>query len=259
MQVVPAIMVCGWRGWRANLDSPGPLPRVNLMPNRFQRTGGAALLDSPDRIRPADPDDSAFLAEAILHASRSHLERGLWDFVFEGSDEERLSFLEVLTLIDARSFCHFSNFIIAEGVDAPAATLSAFDPGEPGLMPPGQLIAAAFEEIGASESEVTDAYRRLESYQPGVPEQKRGIWTIEWVWTTPSMRRRGLQASLMERILAAGRERGYRRAQVTTFIGNAAAIRAYEMSGFHVGEEKRDPEFRRLTGAPGLVRYERDL
>lgn len=229
------------------------------MPNRFQREGRAGFLDSPDRIRPAEPDDSAFLAEAILNASRSHFDRGLWDLVFEGSDEERLSFLEILTLTDARSFCHFSNFLVVDGVDAPAATLSAFDPGEPGMMSPGHLIASAYEEIGADESELLDAYRRLESYQPGVPEQKHGVWTIEWVWTPPPMRRRGLQAALMERVLAKGRERGYRRAQVTTFIGNTAAIRAYEQFGFRVGEEMRDAGFQRLMGAPGLVRYERDL
>ena len=229
------------------------------MPNRFQREDGAGLLDSPDRIRPADADDSAFLAEAMLNASRSHLERGLWDLVFEGSDAERLSLLEILTLIEARSFCHFSNFLVVDGVGSPAATLSAFDPGEPGMMLPGHLIASAYEEIGASDSELLQAFRRLESYQPGVPQQKHGVWTIEWVWTTPPMRRRGLQAALMERVLAAGRERGYRRAQVTTFIGNSAAIRAYGMSGFHLGEERRDAGFQQLMGVPGLARYERDL
>lgn len=229
------------------------------MPNRFQRESGLGILDSPDRIRPADVEDSGFLAEAMLHASRSHLERGLWDLVFDGSAEERLGFLEVLTLIDARSPCHFSNFLVMDEEGVPAATLSAFDPGEPGMMSMGHLIASAYGELGAGDAELLQAFRRLESYQPGVPEQRRGVWTIEWVWTKQPMRRRGMQAALMERVLMVGRERGYRRAQVTTFIGNSAAIRSYEMSGFRHGEERRDGEFQQVMGVPGLARYERDL
>jgi hypothetical protein len=60
-------------------------------------------------------------------------------------------------------------------------------------------------------------------------------------------------------VLGEGRQRGFRHAQVTTFIGNSAAAFAYQKAGFRVAEEKRHPDFERLTGAPGLVRYERVL
>ena len=217
------------------------------------------LRDSPVRVRPADPDDSTFLATVILMASRAHLPLGFWDLVVAGSEQDRLDFLELLTLMEARSFCHYSNFLVVEGDSGPAAALSAYDPGEQGLLAPGHAIAVASEEFGLSDAELADAYHRLEPYQTALPEQKKGVWTIEWVWTVPTMRRRGLVALLIEQILALGQQRGFRLAQVTTFLGNAAAALAYENAGFRIAEEKRHPDFERLVGTPGLVRYERDL
>lgn len=211
------------------------------------------------RIRGAEPEDSAFLAAAILHASRSHLARGIWDLVIAGPDEERLDFLELLTLMEARSLCHHSNFLVAEGPQGLAATLAAYDPGEQGLLGTGHAIAAAWTEFGASEAELDAAFRRLEPYQRGVPQQRQGVWTIEWVWTVPAMRRRGLVATLIEHVLDKGARRGYPLAQVTTYVGNTAATLLYQKTGFRLAEEKRHPDFERLMGAAGLARYERAL
>jgi hypothetical protein len=46
---------------------------------------------------------------------------------------------------------------------------------------------------------------------------------------------------------------------VTTYIGNTPAERLYEKIGFGVVDENRHPDFERLMGAPGLVRFERSL
>lgn len=226
---------------------------------RGEPEGPVGLLDRSVRIRSADPDDSTFLANVILMASRAHLPHGFWDLVVAGSEEDRLDFIELLTLMEAQSFCCYSNFLVAEGDDGPAAALSAYDPGEPGLLAPGHVIAAAYEEFGWSDAELADAYRRLEPYQTAMPQESRGVWTVEWVWTVPPQRRRGLVIALIERALDKGQQRGFRLAQVTTFIGNTAAALVYEKAGFRIAEEKRHPDFERLMGAPGLVRYERDL
>lgn len=210
-------------------------------------------------IRRAEPEDSGVLAQAILQASRSHLPRGLWDILIDGDDEDRLGFLELMTLLDERSFCHYTNFLVAESSGEPVATLCGFDPGAESLIAPGFAIAIAGEQYGLTDVEVATAYRRLETYQLAVPEQRKGVWTIEWVWTAPQMRRRGLLGSLLTRIMAEGSDAGYARAQVTTFIGNAPAERAYEKLGFRIGEQTRHPDFERLMGAPGMSRFERTL
>jgi ribosomal protein S18 acetylase RimI-like enzyme len=224
----------------------------------FTMTGPSVPASHDARIRAAEPDDSAFLATAILQASRSHLPRGLWDLVV-AAPQEQLDFLELLTLMNERSLCHYSNFFIAGEPQQPAAALAAYDPGDTGMLGAGHAIAVAWEEFGAANAELDAAYRRLEPYQSAVPEQRPGVWTIEWVWAEPSMRRRGLVAALLQHALDEGRRRGYALAQVTTYIGNRAAAMLYERSGFRVAEEKRRPEFERVMGAPGLVRYERAL
>jgi ribosomal protein S18 acetylase RimI-like enzyme len=221
--------------------------------------GSSLPVDDSMPIRSAEPDDSSFLAAAILHASRSHLPRGLWDLVVDRSDEERLDFLELMTLMEAHSFCHYSGFFVAETPEGPGAALAGYDPGEPGLLGPGHAIAAAWDEFGGDTAELEAAYRRLEAYQGAVPDQRPGVWTLEWVWTVPSMRRRGLIGLLLERALESGRRRGYAAAQVTTYIGNTAAAGLYERAGFRVADERRHAPFERLMGAPGLVRYERAL
>lgn len=227
------------------------------MPMRGDPESSVGLLDSPARIRPADAEDSTFLAKVILMASRGNLRLGFWDLVVAGSEVDRLDFIELLTLTEARSFCHYSNFLVAEDDEGPAAALGGYDPGEEGLVAPGHAIAAAYDEFGASDADLADAYRRLEPYQTALPEQRKGVWTIEWVWTAPRMRRRGLAAMLIERILERGQQRGFRLAQITTFLQNEAAALAYEKAGFRVAEEIRHPDFERLMRTPGMVRYER--
>lgn len=225
----------------------------------FTMNRPALPADDTTRIRVAEPDDSTFLAQAILHASRSHLARGLWDLVVTGAEEERLDFLELLALMEARSFCHYSNFLVIESPQGPLAALAGYDPGDAALLSAGHAIAAAWDEFGAGDAALDAAYRRLEPYQLALPVQRPGVWTIEWVWTVPSMRRRGLVGALLEHMLEEGRCRGHATAQVTTYIGNRAAAQVYEKAGFRVAEEKRHAGFERLMGAPGLVRYERAL
>lgn len=226
------------------------MPQLRV-PDQSPLSAGSSL-----PIRRAEPEDSATLARAILHASRSHLPRGLWDILIEGEEDDRLGFLEVMTLLDERSFCHYTNFFVAESSGEPVAALCGFDPGDEGLIAPGFAIAIAGEQYGLTDEELATAYRRLGTYQLAVPEQRKGVWTIEWVWTSPSIRRRGLIGSLMIRILDEGIDAGYTRAQVTTFIGNTPAERAYEKFGFQVSEQRRHPEFERMMGAPGLARFE---
>lgn len=213
----------------------------------------------PTEIRPADVDDAALLARVILMASRSHLPTGFWDLLLPGPEEELLEFLEYLTLGVETSPCHYDHFLVAERDGEGVAAIAGFDPGQPELVPLGRVIAGAFGELGFGDRALADAYRRLEPYHAAVPDQHRGVWTIEWVGTLPEHRRTGLITLLLDAILERGRERGHRRAQVTTFVDNVAAARAYARVGFEPAAERRTAEFARLMGSPGLVRFERAL
>ena len=203
--------------------------------------------------RPAKPDDAAFLAWAILTAARSHLPRGTWDIAIDGTEEDRLALLERMVLSEVPSMFHYSGFVVSALDAGPAAALAAFDPADPGMSSPGGAMADAFTELGWSDSRLAVAFERLQSYSLCAPPLPPGTWVIEWVATLPEFRGQGLVQALLEAALDNGRRRGCTSAQVSFLIGNAAALRTYQKSGFHVIDELQHPEFEQVFGSPGMI------
>jgi hypothetical protein len=80
------------------------------------------------KIRPAQREDAAFLAWVILTAGRAHVQRGIWDVILGGTDEEHLSFLQILAGTGIPHMCHYSCYILAEVDRRPAAALGGYDP-----------------------------------------------------------------------------------------------------------------------------------
>ena len=68
-----------------------------------------------------------------------------------------------------------------------------------------------------------------------------------------------MAGELLEQAVAEAERNGAPRVQITFCIGNDAADRAYSKAGFKFHDEKRNPEFEAVTGAPGLRRYVRDV
>jgi ribosomal protein S18 acetylase RimI-like enzyme len=84
-------------------------------------------------------------------------------------------------------------------------------------------------------------------------------FAIESVATLPHFRRRGLIGALIDEVLRDASVRGCRLAQITTYLENDAAQKAYEKAGFEVQDEKRCAEVQRILGVPGFVRLTRTL
>ncbi|WP_371360943.1 GNAT family N-acetyltransferase [Afipia sp. GAS231] len=75
----------------------------------------------------------------------------------------------------------------------------------------------------------------------------------------PAYRGRGLVQGLIQHALDRGRAAGFSRASISFLIGNDQAERSYAKAGFTFAEEKRDPDFEALTGAPGFRRFVRAI
>jgi GNAT superfamily N-acetyltransferase len=207
----------------------------------------------------ATVDHSQFLARAILAASRSQLDRGPFDIAFQIDETELLDILEWTVLSDHVSNCHFSKFLVAEIDGKPIGALAAFDPGEAGLLPLGAALADAYSGLGYDEAGLPAAMARIEAMNTCLPPAKQGTWIIEWVAVEPPHRGLGVCGQLMERILAMGADRGLRRAQISTYIGNDSATAAYEKAGFQVETRRRDQQFNGLLGVPGMVTMRGEL
>jgi translation initiation factor 4G len=206
-------------------------------------------------IRPATRDDLPFLAWVQQEASRSHLPFGFWDLAFPGPDAYRLSLIERVCGAEARSFCHWSGFLVAEADGEPAAALCAY--GEASAATGERFLAAlgaATREEGWDESRLQAMFGRLAPFLTCASEQPDDAWIVEWVATRPEHRGKGLVRALLPAVVEAGRQRGRTKFQIGVLIGNTPAQRAYEGAGFRVADEKRDPAFEATFGSPGIRR-----
>jgi ribosomal protein S18 acetylase RimI-like enzyme len=148
--------------------------------------------------------------------------------------------------------------MIAEVDGEPAAALCALPATGTGTAARA-AIAEVAEKTGLSGSELAAIFRRG-AYASGCWVQGgEGDWLIEHVASLPEYRGRGLVQALITRALAAGQAAGFERASISFLIGNDPAERCYAKAGFVFAEEKRDPAFSSLTGAPGFRRFVRGI
>ncbi|CAG0970815.1 hypothetical protein MYXO_01289 [Myxococcaceae bacterium] len=208
-------------------------------------------------VREARAADVAFLAGVILAAGRSHVSTSFWDlFLGRPGDGPVKALLERLVRSPHRSWWHRDQFLVVEEDGEPAAALSGFFPHDPGVRSPESALVQAVREIGFDDADTRRAFARAAPFFTCTMEPERDAWLVENVATRPQSRRRGHVAKLLPRILEQGRRRGFRRAQLTLFLGNVAAERAYEREGFRVVAERRHPDFEAAVGCPGLARME---
>ena len=208
-------------------------------------------------IRPATADDAAFLGWASVIASRSQLERGWFEIVLQRDDAFCFEFAKHLCAAKAVSWWHWSLFLVAEVDGVAAAALCGFG-DENVYRNSGAAMAEAADKMGIAKSEQAQFWPRgAFIISPATGED--GAWTIENVATKPEFRGRGLVPRLMAVELDRARAAGFKRAQISIFIGNTPAERAYLKSGFVFAEEKTAPDFEAALGIPGIRRLARDL
>jgi len=209
------------------------------------------------RIAEAQPGHAPFIAWVILTAFRSHLEKGFWDFMRPGTDDQILRYLEALTTSKAPHWTHLPLFIVAEVDGTPAAALSGYFDEEHG----GARLRDGIAEADAATGAVPDphAIAKAMTIMNVLPEHPPGAWIVESVATRPEFRRRGLVDTLMQHIMERGRRRGATVSDISIFIGNDSAQRAYEKAGYQVVAEKRHPDFEAIYKTPGIRTLRRRL
>ncbi|HWI09766.1 MAG TPA: GNAT family N-acetyltransferase [Burkholderiaceae bacterium] len=209
-------------------------------------------------IRPGNADDADFIARTILLAQRGPRPRGWFDFALAQDEPAVLAFLAKLAVAKPRSWYHVSQFLIAEVDGKPAAALCAMPSRET-----RDTMRSAIEEVavgaGMSASDLASIFARGAYARPCWIQGGDEDWLIEHVATQPSARGRGLVQALIAPALGLGKAAGFSRASITFLIGNDAAERCYAKAGFVFADEKRDPAFEALTGAPGFRRFERGI
>ncbi|MEY9126689.1 GNAT family N-acetyltransferase [Bradyrhizobium yuanmingense] len=209
-------------------------------------------------IRSARPEDAEFIAQTILISMRGHRPRGWFDVALGWPEAECLAFVARVAVARAVSMWHFSQFLVAEIDGKPAAALCAVP-----AAGTGPAAWRAVEEVGLSiglTASELDAIRQRGAYSRACWVQGgEGDWMIEHVATDLAYRGRGLMQALIAHALDKGRAAGFARATISFLIGNEPAERAYAKAGFVFAEEKRDPNFEAIIGAPGFRMFARKI
>lgn len=209
-------------------------------------------------IRSARPDDADFVARTILHSMRGYRPRGWFDIALGWPESQCVDFIARVATARAVSMWHVSQFLVAEIDGKPVAALCAVS-----AAGTGPAAWRALEEVGfatgLTASEL-DAIRQRSTYSRACWVQGgEGDWMIEHVATDPAYRGRGLVQALIAHALDKGRAAGFSRATISFLIGNEAAERAYAKAGFVFADEKRDPAFEAIIGAPGFRMFARAI
>jgi ribosomal protein S18 acetylase RimI-like enzyme len=205
-------------------------------------------------IRRATEADLELVTWVMLAASRSHLERGIWEYMNASDEAAALAFLRRLATTNAVHLFHRSLFLVAELDGESGAAMCAYDSSTQGfdVALPEIAVATAAEGVDADDPDYVRRSGVLLSgfvmEDPGPPGPR---WVIENVATKPEMRRKGLVDALLHQLLGHGRERGFEHAQISVFIENERARRAYVKAGFEPLTEQRSDEWQQEIGCPG--------
>lgn len=208
-------------------------------------------------IRPATPDDAGFLGWASVMASRSQLARGWFEIVLRRDDAFCFEFAKYLTVAKAISWWHWSLFLVAEEDGEIAAAMCGF--GDNSVYRNSTAaMAEAGDKMGIPKDEQAQFWPRG-AFIASPATSEAGAWTIENVATKPQFRNRGIATTLMAAELDVARAKGFKRAQISFYMGNTPAARSYTKAGFTFAEDKTAPDFEAALGIPGVTRFARDL
>ncbi|MDD2358554.1 MAG: acyl-CoA acyltransferase [Thiovulaceae bacterium] len=200
-------------------------------------------------VRKATPADSEFLALCMLKSSRAGKNIGLFDLIFDINEDERLlGMLEKLTVSEIKTYCHYSNFLIAIIDGEAVGTLCNYEP----RIATSELLSKALEELGAGEKyEENASMVSLCSFQT----DKR-TWMLDFLIEKDGYSDLVIVRELLKKSLLTASLKGYRIVHTMVEIGSADILLVYKKLGFKVIDEKKCEVFKENFGRSGVVLLE---
>ena len=198
------------------------------------------------KIRNANESDAPFLAKMILKSSRAGKKNGMFDLAFNMTDDaDILSKLEALATTEAKNYCHYKNFLVAEIDGESAGTLCNYEP----RIATREQFLLALEEVGCSEL----AAERLEVFYTCEFDLNNRTLMLDFMEEEEGFTDVGILKALTQKSLLTARLKGYRIAQTIIEIGSLESELFYKKLGFHVVEQKECKLYQEAFGRTGLM------
>jgi GNAT superfamily N-acetyltransferase len=200
-------------------------------------------------VRGAEPADAPFLARGILESDRGHVGVGTWDFVLPGPDAERLAVLASAVTAAERTYLHWTTFLVGEIDGTAAGCVARYVPDEFPDDDVQRVLLRTLERKGWDEDRLSRSLEGARGRDYCSVRIPGDATRIEWVFTDPTFRGRGVSSALIARHLGACDGDAY----VGTYIGNAPAVATYQKAGFEPFAEWRHADYERRFTSPGAV------
>ncbi len=200
------------------------------------------------KIRKATEEDAPLLAWAIMTGSRDGKASGLFDVIFQCADDaELLDVLARLVTTATKSYCHYSNFIVAEDGGKVAGVLCGYEP----RIAPREIFTKALAEVGVDES----YEERIAAHLLCVPAIDRQTWVLDFIAEPSGSHSFEVIREMVQKSLLTARLKGYRKVQTMVEIGSRPNQLLFEKLGFSFEDEKRSDYYKELFGRAGIMRY----
>jgi len=201
-------------------------------------------------IKQASVDDSAFLASMILQSSRASKKDGIFDLIFKAEDDEvLLEKLKMLTTTQAKSYCHYKNFLIAQIDGKSVGTLCSYEP----RISNKDTLVKALLEIGCEEESFGEI---IEIVYGCNFEIKKNTLMFDFMEELDDFIDVGVLKALMQKSLLSARLKGYTKAQTIIEIGSLESELFYKKLGFSVLNKMECERYKELFGRVGLMLME---
>lgn len=200
-------------------------------------------------VRKATEADTVIICKALLESSRAGKRVGLFDFVFQTSDDTQLlDYLKRLTTAQTKCYCHYSNFFIAVAGGANVGAICAYEP----RIATHDAFAKALEEIGIDES----YHERIAGYLLCEPEVDNQTWVLDFLMLEEEFKSIENYKELVTKSMLPARLKGYRKVQTMVEIGSVETELIYKKLGFTLIDEKRSDYYEEQFSRAGLMRLQ---
>ena len=197
-------------------------------------------------IQNAKEEDAPFLAKMMLQSSRADKKIGFFDYIFSTKDDEKLlTYLEKLAKTNAKSYCHYQNFLIAKVDSKNVGTLCCY---EPRIATKNKFIEA-LSEIGCDDKKILE---KLENFIECDFNINTRTIMFDFLEEIDGYIDVGILKSLMQKALLNARLKGYRIAQTLVEIGSLENLLFYEQLGFKEKYEKECEFYKEQFGRRGI-------
>lgn len=186
-------------------------------------------------IRKATIDDIDFLVDTIVAAEKSGTDNFGLAKLFEISEEEMREYIKAM-LDEEIDGCEFSvsSFIVAETNGEVVAAFAGWIEGQNEDELPSAILKSNLVRYCLPVENVKNSQSKSTIVRPLQIEREEGTYQLEYSYTIPAFRGKGVLGRIIEAHEQAATLSGVKKVQVHVFDNNPSAIKSYEKNGFKV-------------------------